>query len=238
MSSLHGNAALVTGASSGIGKAIAVSLLEHGAKVFGMCRRIGKLPPGVVPISCDFRQPERISHAFEILDAATPSLDILINNAGVAYLSRITDGDPAEWAEMWEVNVLALAICCQEGIKRFPSSGGRIVNISSLSGHRVPPTGGFYAPSKFAVRGVTEALRSEFRLDGSSHQVSSVSPGFVATPLVDSYFDGREDELESMRSSMRLLDPGDVAEAVLHIVSAPAHVEVGDLSLRSSDQKV
>ena len=238
MSPLSGKVALVTGASSGIGKAIASSLLERGATVFGMCRKIGRIPDGATPISCDLRQPERIAHAFEILDAASPRLDILVNNAGIAHLYRLTDGDPAQWAEMWEVNVHGLAICCQQALKRFPASGGRIVNISSLSGHRVPPTGGFYAPSKYAVRGITEALRAEFRLDGSPHQISSVSPGFVETPLVDTYFKGREEELAAMRSSLRMLDPQDVAQAVLHILEAPAHVEVGDLSLRSSDQKV
>lgn len=238
MSSLHGKAILVTGASSGIGRAIAKVLLEQGAKVFGMCRRIGKVPDGVTPISCDFRQSERIAHAFEILDEASPQLDALVNAAGVAYLSRLTDGDPAEWAEMWEVNVLGLAHASQAALKRFPTTGGRIVNVSSLSGHRVPPTGGFYAPTKFAVRAMTESLRNEIRHDGSPHQISSVSPGFVDTPLVDGYFKGREDELTQMKSSMRMLDPEDVSRAVLHILQAPPHVEIGDITLRSSDQKV
>ena len=238
MATLSGQSILVTGASSGIGRAIATALLAQGASVFGMCRRIGKVPDGVTPISCDFRQPERIAHAFEILDAACPRLDALVNSAGVAYLSRLTDGDPADWAEMWEVNVLGLAFCNQEALKRFPSTGGRIVNISSLSGHRVPPTGGFYAPTKFAVRAMTESLRNEFRLDGSPHQISSVSPGFVDTPLVDGYFKDREEELAQMKSSMRMLDPEDVSQTVLHILQAPPHLEIGDITLRSSDQKV
>ena len=156
VSSLSGKTALVTGASSGIGHAIAATLRAEGATVFGLCRSIGKLPEGVTPIACDLRDPGRIAHAFEILDAATPDLDILVNNAGVAYLARLSDGDPADWDEMWEVNVRATALCIQHALKRFPESGGRIVNISSLSGHRVPPTGGFYAPTKFAVKALSD----------------------------------------------------------------------------------
>ena len=90
MSDLAGKTVLVTGASSGIGHAIADRLLAEGASVFGLCRTIGKLPAGVTPISCDLRQPERIAHAFTILDEAVPHLDILVNNAGIAYLSRLT----------------------------------------------------------------------------------------------------------------------------------------------------
>lgn len=238
MSALSGKCAVVTGASSGIGHAIAEALLAEGARVFGLARQIGKLPAGVAPISCDLRRPERIAHAFEILDAAAQNIDLLVNNAGLAYLSRITDGDPSEWDEMWEVNVRALALCCQHGLARFPDHGGRIINVSSLSGHRVPPTGGFYAPTKFAVKAITDALRNELKHDGRNHQVATVSPGFVDTPLVANYFRGREADLAAMRESMRLLEPADVARAVVHIASAPRHVEIGDIILRSADQSV
>lgn len=237
MSTLAGKTALVTGASSGIGYAVAEALLERGATVFGLCRKIGRIPEAATPISCDVRNPERINHAFEILREVTPTLDILVNNAGIAYLSSLLEGTVEEWNEMWEVNVRALAICSQLALKMMPESGGRIVNVSSLSGHRVPPTGGFYAPTKFAVKGLTESLRNELRAADSPHQVGSVSPGFVDTPLVDTYFRGREDELAALRQSARMLDPGDIARAVLHILEAPAHLEIGDILLRSVDQK-
>jgi NADP-dependent 3-hydroxy acid dehydrogenase YdfG len=237
MSTLSGKIALVTGASSGIGFAIAEALIARGVTVFGLCRRIGKLPDGAFPVSCDLRNPERIAHAFEIVDHATDHLDLLVNNAGRAYLSSLIDGDPAEMDEMWEVNVRALVHCSQQALKRFPSTGGRIVNVSSLSGHRVPPTGGFYAPTKFAVRGITESLRHELKLADSPHQVSSVSPGFVETPLVDDYFKGREQELAAVKASLQMLTAADVAREVLHIAEAPPHVEIGDITLRSVQQK-
>ncbi len=237
MSSLAGKIALVTGASSGIGHAIAEALLDRGATVFGLCRQIGRIPEAATPISCDVRSPERIGHAFEILREATSTLDILVNNAGVAYLSSLVDGAVEEWDEMWEVNVRALAVCTQHALRMMNERGGRIVNVSSLSGHRVPPTGGFYAPTKFAVKGMTESLRNELRAADSPHQVGSVSPGFVDTPLIDSYFRAREEELAALKMSARMLDAADIARAVLHMLEAPDHVEIGDIVLRSVDQK-
>mgnify|MGYP001816112175 CR=1 FL=1 len=233
MSSLTGKVALVTGASSGIGFAVAEALAAKGAQVFGLCRRIGQIPESCQAISCDLRNPERIAHAFEILGDSAPQLDILVNNAGRAYLSRLTDGDPSDWEEMWEVNVRALAVCSQQALKHFPATGGRIINVSSLSGHRVPPTGGFYAPTKFAVRAITEALRNEIRLDGSPHQISSVSPGFVETPLVKDYFKDCPEQLEQVKASMKMLTPADIAREVVHIAESPASVEIGDIILRS-----
>ena len=238
MSMLTGKVALVTGASSGIGHAIAEALLERGATVFGLCRKIGKIPEAATPISCDVRNPERIAHAFEILRHATPTLDILVNNAGIAYLSSLLEGEVKEWNEMWEVNVRAVAVCSQHALRMMNPEGGRIVNVSSLSGHRVPPTGGFYAPTKFAVKGLTESLRNELKAANSPHQIASVSPGFVDTPLVNTYFRGREEDLSTLRENTRMLEARDIARSVLHILEAPAHVEIGDVVLRSVDQKV
>ena len=238
MSPLTGKVAVVTGASSGIGHAIAESLLDRGARVFGLCRKIGRIPGAATPISCDVRNPLRIAHAFEVLQEAAPIVDILVNNAGIAYLSSLIEGPVEEWDEMWEVNVRAMAICTQHAIRMMPAEGGRIVNVSSLSGHRVPPTGGFYSPTKFAVKGLTESLRNELKAANLPHQVSSISPGFVDTPLVNAYFRGREDDLSALRENTRMLDPEDIAQAVLHILEAPPHVEIGDVILRSADQKM
>ena len=238
MSMLSGKVAVVTGASSGIGHAIAESLLARGARVFGLCRKIGRIPEAATPISCDMRNPQRIAHAFEVLQDATPSVDILINNAGVAYLSSLLEGSAEEWDEMWEVNVRAIAVCSQHAVRMMPPEGGRIVNVSSLSGHRVPPTGGFYAPTKFAVKGLTEALRNEFKAANLPHQVGSVSPGFVDTPLIHTYFRGRAEDLSALRQNTRMLDPADIAGSVIHILEAAPHVELGDIVLRSVDQVV
>lgn len=232
MSRLAGKTVLVTGASSGIGRALCELLLDRGAAVLGVSRHPTSLPEGVAPLQADLTQREDIQDLFAQLGA----IDALVNCAGVAYLSRITDGNPADWEEMWRVNVMALALCSQLALRHFPESGGRIVNVSSMSGHRVPPTGGFYAPTKFAVRAITDSLRHEIKAAGLPVQVGTVSPGFVDTPLLDQYFRGREDVLQKTKQSMTMLAPGDVADCILHLLETPSHVEIGDIQLRSSDQ--
>ena len=234
MTSLQGKTLLVTGASSGIGQALCKLLVERGAYVLGVTRRPSALSEDVSPILADLTQREQVSSIFQGLG----KIDGLVNCAGTAYLSRIIDGNPADWEEMWRVNVMALALCCQLSLKHFPASGGRIVNVSSMSGHRVPPSGGFYAPTKFAVRAITDALRAELKSVKSPIQVACVSPGFVDTPLLDSYFLGREQSLAQTRAAMKMLEPADVAWAVLTILEAPAHVEIGDILMRSVEQQM
>jgi NADP-dependent 3-hydroxy acid dehydrogenase YdfG len=232
MSSLQGQTILVTGASSGIGRALCEQLVYRGANVLGVTRRPAALPDDVSPIVADLTQREEVSSIFRNLGR----IDALVNSAGVAHLARLIDGNPADWEEMWRVNVLALSLCCQLSLRHFPAEGGRIVNVSSMSGHRVPPTGGFYAPTKFAVRAITDSLRHELKSTGSRVQVSTVSPGFVDTPLLETYFLGREETLQGLRAHMKMLTPDDVANCILSILEAHAHVEIGDIQLRSMDQ--
>jgi NADP-dependent 3-hydroxy acid dehydrogenase YdfG len=234
MTPLQGKTVLVTGASSGIGQALCDLLVDRGANVLGVTRRPSALSPEVAPLVADLTRREEVSAIFHSIG----KLDAIVNCAGVAYLSRIIDGNPADWEEMWRVNVMALTLCCQLSLRHFPADGGRIVNVSSMSGHRVPPTGGFYAPTKFAVRAVTEALRVELKSIGSQVQVACISPGFVDTPLLDQYFRGREETLTQTRAAMKMLDPMDVAWAILGILEAPAHVEIGDILIRSGGQRM
>ena len=223
---------LLTGASSGIGYATAERLLARGARVIGLCRNVSKLPSGVEPLECDLNNPEAIVSAFSKLE----HLDALVNSAGIALLSRVTDGNPADWEAMWRVNVQGLSICCQRALPLFPSGEGQVVNVSSMSGHRVPSSGGFYSPTKFAVRAVTDALRTELRAGGKKTRVSTISPGFVDTPLLDHYFKGREEVLEKTRSKIQMLTADDVARAIVNILETPLHVEITDIQMRSADQ--
>lgn len=231
---LSGRTILLTGASSGIGRSTAIALVESGAHVIGVSRRPAAIPEGVTALQADLTKREEIQHLFQRID----KIDALINCAGVAYLSRLIDGNPADWEEMWRVNVLALALCCQSALRHFPKSGGRIVNVSSMSGHRVPPSGGFYSPTKFAVRAITESLRHEVKAAGLPVQVGSVSPGFVDTPLLDDYFRGREDSLQKTKEAMTMLEPEDVARCIVMMLESPPHVEIGDIQLRSADQRI
>lgn len=234
MPSLQGKTLLVTGASSGIGRSLCELLVQRGANVLGVTRRPAALSEDVSPILADLSRYDDVSAIFQGLG----KIDGLVNCAGAAYLSRIIDGNPADWEEMWRVNVMALALCCQLSLKHFPIGGGRIINVCSMSGHRVPPSGGFYAPTKFAVRAVTDALRSELKTAGLPIQVACVSPGYVDTPMLEQYFRGREEALSQTRAAMRMLDPEDVAWAILGILEAPGHVEISDILLRSAEQRM
>ncbi|MGE9269406.1 MAG: SDR family oxidoreductase [Verrucomicrobiales bacterium] len=233
-SRLTGKTILITGASSGIGRATALALVKAGCHVIGVSRRPGAVPEGIPSFQVDLTQRSEIHDLFQRLN----QIDALINCAGVAYLSRLIDGNPADWEEMWRVNVLALALCSQAALRHFPPTGGRIINVSSMSGHRVPPTGGFYAPTKFAVRAITESLRHEIKAARLPVQVGTISPGFVETPLLEDYFRGREDSLLKTKEAMTMLQPEDVAQCILTMLSTPPHVEIGDIQLRSSDQRL
>lgn len=223
---------LLTGASSGIGRAAAELLHSRSHIIYGVSRQLESLPAGIHPIEADLAKPEDIENIFNYL----PKFDALVNCAGIAYLSPISSGDPAQWQTMWQVNVHALALLCQLSLPRLTDTG-IILNVSSMSGWRVPPSGGFYAPTKFAVRAITEALRHELRAGGSRIRVGTISPGFVDTPLLDNYFHGREEQLAAQRENNIMLTAEDVARSIIHIIESPEHLEIGDIQMRSSGQR-
>ena len=238
---LKNKTALVTGASSGIGEACARALSGNGAKVILIGRNQKKLEQlskeiGGIFLTANLSISEDVVSLFEAIDG---SIDILVNNAGVAPKASIIDGDVEAFQTLLNVNVLALTHCCQLALKKFdPKNGGQIVNISSMSGHRVPPSGGFYAATKFAVRAVTEALRYELKSKGNKTRVTMISPGFVDTPLLENYFRGDEETLSALRQDIEMLKPQDIAQTLIHILETPKHVEIGDVMMRPSDQKI
>ncbi len=238
---LNDRIALVTGASSGIGAACARALAEKGATLIVTGRRGAALEQlaeeiGGRAIVADLRDRSEIDRLF---DGCGERLDILVNSAGIAPKAPIIDGDYDDFRTMLEVNVLALAYCCQHALKKFDGEGGgHIINISSKSGQRVPQSGGFYAPTKFAVRAVTESLRNELRAAGSHTKVATISPGWVETPLVENYFGGNKDALDRLKHEIHMLQPEDIARAVLHVIEAPAHVDVNDIQLRPTKQSI
>ena len=239
--SLKNKTALITGASSGIGAACARALAERGCSVIASGRNKKKIQSLAESINghfivADLNDTKQIEKLFS---ESGERIDILINSAGVAPKAPIINGELSNFRELLSVNVLALTLCCQFALKKFdPKEGGHIINLSSMSGHRVPPSGGFYAATKFAVRAVTEALRFELKATDNKTRVAMVSPGFVDTPLLDLYFTGDEKKLTKLKDEIHMLDPIDVAESVIHIIEAPTHVEIGDVQLRPSEQGI
>lgn len=238
---LKNKTALITGASSGIGAACAKALANNGAKVVLTGRNQTRLEQLSEEIGGRYMVAD-ISQNHEVIklfDEIGESIDILVNNAGIAPKASIIEGKIESFEDLLRINVLAVVHCCQLAIKKFdPSTGGQIINISSMSGHRVPPSGGFYAATKFAVRAVTEALRYELKIQKNKTRVSMISPGFVDTPLLDNYFKGSEEKLSELRERLEMLKPEDVANSLIHILESPKHVEIGDIMMRPRDQEV
>lgn len=251
---LQGKVALVTGASSGIGAAVAKMFARSGAIVAACARRQSRLEalkaeleadaPGarIWTHTCDLRSVEAIIAMFDALEREVGPVDILINNAGLgrpAPLSERGEGRSsyAGWAEMLDVNVMALSVCTAEALAQMKPRGvaGSIVHISSLAGYRIPKEGGFYGATKHAVRALTEGLRRELQAEGSPIRVSAISPGVVQTEF-GGVFLGDPDRAEEMYAGLQPLTAADVAAAVEFAVTAPRHVQVHDILLRPLSQ--
>lgn len=239
--------ALVTGASSGIGQAIARKLSGEGASLALLARREDRLrelagelespdqPACAFPV--DLTQRGAAQDAVNLAASALGGIDILINAAGVGRQAKLVDGDPDDWRAMLDINVMALAVVTREALPHFPETGGHVINISSMSGHRVPGKGGFYAATKFAVRAMTEGLRQELRAAGNETRVGSISPGFVDTELLADYFSAGEGGSHYDAIGYPILRPEEIADLVLHQLTMPATAEVTDILVRPTGQK-
>ncbi len=193
--SLAGFTAVVTGASSGIGRAIAEAFGAERAHVVLAGRSLAPMEASVERISAaggsaeahevNVRVPAEVAALVE--DAATSSgrLDIMVNNAGVSYPEPISTADPEHWREMLETNVLGLLAGCQAAVKAMRAGGrrGHIVNISSLAAHR--PDSGVYGSTKHAVNCISNTLRRELLEDPI--QVITIMPGAIATSFARNF---------------------------------------------------
>ena len=187
--SLSGKTAVVTGASSGIGRAIAERLGSAGAHVYLAGRTTAAMDASkaiieangghATPVVTDVRDTAQVQALVERAAEETGRLDIMVNNAGVSHPSTIIDADPIEWREMFETNVLALLAGCQAAVRAMRKTGtqGHIVNISSVAARR--PDSGVYGATKHAVNCISATLRNE--LEGDSIRVVTIMPGAIAT---------------------------------------------------------
>ncbi len=187
--SLKGKTAIVTGASSGIGRAIALHLGAAGAHVFLAGRTKASLEEGAAQIAkaggkataitLDVRDTKQVQGLVDRAVKETGRLDVMVNNAGLEFPSTIIDGDPERWREMLETNVLALLVGCQAAVRamRACRAQGHIVNISSVAGRN--EASGVYGSTKWAVNAIATTLRKE--LENDSIRVVNIMPGAVAT---------------------------------------------------------
>jgi NADP-dependent 3-hydroxy acid dehydrogenase YdfG len=240
--------AMITGASSGIGRAIALRLAQEGYRLALCARRLERLKElqaqlqssadAVLIQAVDLRQEKEILGFFAAIRQRWGGVDVLINNAGLGHKQSLLDGDTAAWREMLEVNVLALCICTREATQDMRQRGGQghVVHVSSMSAHRVPAGSGVYSATKYAVRSLTEGLRQELRQNGLNIRVSSLSPGFVETEFAARYHQSQA-KADALYGQYPMLQPQDIANTVAYILSQPDHVQIHDVLLRPTQQQ-
>ncbi|XP_023723999.1 farnesol dehydrogenase-like [Cryptotermes secundus] len=240
-----GRVAVVTGASAGIGAAIAEELVKKGLKVVGLARRVERVEDlansiksatgKLYPLKCDVSKESEVTEAFKWIKTTLGGVDILINSAGVGSQSSLTDGPVEKWRKIFDLNVLALSVCTKEALQSMKEKGvddGHIIHINSIVGHGQISHPGLhmYSASKHAVTALTEGLRRELVQQKSKIRVTSVSPGAVRTEFPEaSDFTG--DILEFLKE-IPFLQPKDIADAVIYILGTPPHVQVHELTIK------
>jgi NADP-dependent 3-hydroxy acid dehydrogenase YdfG len=244
---LKGRVALVTGASSGFGEAVALGLARSGARVALAARREDRLNVLAARIAAeggeahvivaDLTREDDAQRAVRETEAAFGRLDVLINNAGVMYLEPVATADLARWRSMLELNLLGLIAATQAALPGMTArKDGHIVNIASTAAHVANPNAAAYSATKFGVAGFSEALRKEVFKDNI--RVTVISPGIAATELRDHIaVEAVQTALNRAADAMRQLTAEDVADAILYAVSRPAHVGINEILMRSTDQE-
>ena len=249
---LEGTVALVTGASSGIGEATAEILVQHGAAVALVARRIDRLDDlaaklksdgaSVLPIQADVANRDEAYEAVDRVAAEFGRLDTVINNAGVMLLGPIENAPVEEWERMVHVNLLGLLYCSKAALPHLlkaadgePRGVADLVNVSSVAG-RVPRLGsGVYNATKHAVGAFSESLRQE--VTGRHVRVSLVEPGAVTTELVSHNRPEIRDQMSQRFAATQRMEATDIADVIGYIVSRPRHVAINEVLVRPTEQQ-
>lgn len=237
--------ALITGATSGIGRATAEVFAENGMRIILCGRRKERLEEiaeklahkvDVITLLFDVRDHEAVKTQFSTLPDHWKEIDILINSAGNAHgLAPIQDGEMSDWEAMIDINIKGLLYVTKTILpKMIERKKGHIVNIGSVAGKEVYPNGNVYCASKFAV----DALNQAMRIDLLSHgiKVSGIHPGLVNTEFSSVRFKGDQNRAEKVYEGMTPLSGRDVAELIYFIVSRPHHVNIADTLIFPLDQ--
>lgn len=233
---LDDRSAIVTGASAGIGEATALALADEGVRVALAARREAELEAvaerieadggEALVVSTDLTDDRQVLRTIGTVREAFGDLDILVNCAGVLYRERVVDADFEEWQREIGVNLLGLMNATRAVLGGMAERGsGHVVNVSSVNARKVAPGASGYVASKAGVNGFSEVLRQE--VTGKGVRVTVVEPGLVDTAMQN----------EQTRAAMTLLDPADVADAIVYAVSRPKRVSVNDIRIRPTDQE-
>jgi NADP-dependent 3-hydroxy acid dehydrogenase YdfG len=246
---MKGKVAIVTGASSGIGYATAMALSKAGAKVAAGARRTDKLESlksdieksgGEVLIQkLDVTKKADCDSFVDAVVKKWDTVDILVNNAGLMPLSFFKSLKVDEWDQMIDVNIKGVIYCTAAVITHMMNKkAGHIVNVSSVAGRIVFPSGSVYCATKHAVAAFSEGLRQEFS-QRANIRVTCIEPGEVATELLNTITDkSLEKYVESAKQrEAQQLQSEDIANAILFAVDSPAHMNVNEILVRPTSQE-
>ena len=229
--------ALITGATSGIGRATAHELAKHGINLILCGRRQERLDiiehalenlTDVVTLNFDVRDKTEVKKAIDSIPGKFKQIDILINNAGNAHgLDPIQDGSLDDWDAMMDINVKGLLYVSKAVIPQMTErQSGHIINIGSSAGKEVYPKGNVYCGSKHAVIAITEGMRIDLNPFGI--KVSAINPGLVETEFSKVRFKG-DPVADSVYKGYKALQAEDIAEIIYFTISRPQHVNIADL---------
>lgn len=230
--------ALITGATSGIGRATAHEFAKHGINLVLCGRRQQRLDSvqkalsretDVYTLNFDVRDKNKTFEAINSLPEAFRDIDILINNAGNAHgLDPIETGNTDDWDAMMDINVKGLLYVSKAVLPIMTErNSGFIVNIGSIAGKEVYPNGNVYCASKHAVDALNKAMRID--LNKYNIRVSGIHPGAVETEFSDVRFKGDLEKAKSMYEGYNALQAEDIADIIHFVVTRPYHVNIEDL---------
>lgn len=238
---------LITGATSGIGEACAISFAEQGAKLL-LCARRQELLTSlaeklqkeygteVYTFVLDVRDRQQVKTQLDALPAAWKSIDILLNNAGLAAgLETVQEANIDDWETMIDTNVKGLLFVTRAILPQMVErKSGHIINIGSISGHQVYPRGGVYCATKFAVKALSQGLRMD--LLGTNIRVTTISPGSVETNFSLVRFKGDNEKAGAIYEGWHPLHADDIADNVLYAATRKPHVNINEIIVMPTQQ--
>lgn len=239
--------ALITGASSGIGEAIAVELASQGYALALLARRAEKLEKlrinivqeygvDVLTLNADVRSFSAIEKAIQHVEQHFGKIDVLVNNAGLALgLNTIDAGDVSDWDTMIDTNIKGVLYSTRSALHLLQKSANPlIINIGSIAGREVYPNGNVYCATKAAVDSLTKAMRIDLLSKGI--KVTQVSPGATETEFSEVRFKGDTSRAKDIYKGFVPLTGKDIAQIIGFIVALPEHVNINDVLVMPKQQ--
>jgi NADP-dependent 3-hydroxy acid dehydrogenase YdfG len=235
--------ALITGASSGIGRATALAFAQKGITLILCGRREDRLielqkeiDVESVILLFDVRDRDSVNAAIASLDDRWKKINILVNNAGNAHgLSSFDKGEVDDWDNMIDGNVKGLLYVSREVVPgMIANGGGHIVNLSSVAGKQTYENGAVYCASKKSVEAISEGMRLDLTKHGI--KVTNIAPGAVETEFSEVRFKGDKDRAKQVYAGFDPLHAADIADAITYCIMAPDHVTIADMTIYAKAQ--